>query len=196
MIGTTGWTANSQTDIDNDGCEAQSEDVDDDNDQVPDDSDLCTNRRSDSNDGNGLFNYPLTNSWSEESNGLNDAVPRGSPSFTSVNGVDALYLSGYDSVEFPMALSQGLNHSDKVQFSLNQKILGSKRRGNGRVVRCRILSRDMGLWDWGDFNWRGLQQMGDPRGRGKWFLAHEGPSTDTCLTFVNLLGRIRCDALE
>ena len=122
MIGTTGWTANSQTDIDNDGCEDQSEDVDDDNDQVPDDSDLCTNRRSDSNDGNGLFNYPLTNSWSEESNGLNDAVPRGSPIFTSVNGVDALYLSGYDSVEFPMALSQGLNHSDKVQFSLEFKL--------------------------------------------------------------------------
>ena len=118
MFGYTEWTSNSQTDVDNDGCKDQEEDDDDDNDGWPNENDLCTNRRSDSNDGTGTFNYPFTDSWSEQSNNLSDAIPRGNPTFGVIDGDDALYLAGYDSVEFPLVMSEGLNHSDKVQFSM------------------------------------------------------------------------------
>jgi len=119
MLGEKNWTSTELTDADADGCRDIDEDDDDDNDFWDDSRDPCTNYQSSPVDGAGVREYLLSESFNESNSELEPAVSQGTPTFENLNGEDGLYLGGYDAVDFPNNLTNGLNHSGRIQFSFD-----------------------------------------------------------------------------
>jgi hypothetical protein len=119
MLGERNWISTESTDADGDGCRDLDEDDDDDNDLWGDHMDPCTNYQTSPVDGVGVREYLLSDSFNESNSEIEPAIGHGTPVFEDLNGESALYLGGYDAVEFPNSLTDGLNHSERVQFSFD-----------------------------------------------------------------------------
>ena len=94
--GESGWTSNTFTDHDGDGCKDDVEDSDDDNDSIADGSDSCstgdtswTSNSSTDNDGDGCRDSTEDND--DDNDGLgdsSDSCPAGDTGWTSNSGTD------------------------------------------------------------------------------------------------------------